>query len=88
MWRTTFDLTGRDPSTFKIAGGWAADNGGTAIRLNGASVTATQPGYSALSPFVIATGFVAGKNTLDFEVTDTGCPNGLRVELSEAVDGT
>lgn len=88
VWRTTFDLAGRDPSTFKIAGSWAADNTGSAIRLNGVGVTITQPGYNPLVPFVIATGFIAGKNTLDFEVTDTGCPNGLRVELSEAVDGT
>ena len=34
------------------------------------------------TPFTIESGFVAGTNTLDFEIADSGCPNGLRVELN------
>jgi hypothetical protein len=82
VYRTTFDLTGRDPAALKIEGGWAADNMGVAVRLNGTSLGITSPGYGALSPFTITSGFAAGKNTLDFEILDTGCPNGLRVELT------
>jgi hypothetical protein len=82
VYRTTFDLTGRDPSALRIDGKWAADNSGVAVRLNNVSLGITAPGYNPLSPFTISSGFVAGKNTLDFEILDTGCPNGLRVELT------
>jgi hypothetical protein len=46
------------------------------------SLGLSAPGYSPLTPFVVQSGFVAGANTLDFEVNDSGCPNGLRVELA------
>jgi hypothetical protein len=65
-----------------IEGKWAADNSGVAIRLNGVSLGLSAPGYAPLAPFTIETGFLAGKNTLDFEILDSGCPNGLRVELT------
>ena len=81
IYRTTFDLTGFDPTTLKISGMWAADNSGTAVRLNGTDLGITAPGYSPLTPFTIDSGFVAGMNTLEFEILDIGCPNGLRVEL-------
>jgi hypothetical protein len=89
-YRTTFDLTGYDPATLKIDGKWAADNSGTDIRLNGVSLGLTAGGYSPLTPFTIQGGFVAGKNTLEFEILDGGCPNGLRVELvaSFVTDGS
>ena len=48
---------------------------------NGVSLGLSAPGYSPLTPFVVQSGFVAGA-TLDFEVNDSGCPNGLRVELA------
>jgi hypothetical protein len=82
VWRTTFDLTGYDLDAFSISGGWASDNYGTAVRLNGVVTGLTNAGYSGLSPFTLDSGFVSGVNTLDFEVTDVGCPNGLRVELT------
>jgi hypothetical protein len=81
-YRTTFSLAGLDPATAKITGQWAADNMGTAVRLNGVSLGLTAPSYAPLTAFEISTGFVAGTNTLEFELVDSGCPNGLRVELS------
>jgi len=89
-YRTTFDLTGYDPATLKIDGKWAADNSGTDIRLNGVSLGLTAGGYAPLTSFTIQSGFVAGKNTLEFEILDGGCPNGLRVELvaSFVTDGS
>jgi hypothetical protein len=86
VWRTTFDLSGRDPSTFKIAGSWGADNSGVDIRLNGVGLGIAAGGYTPLTKFTIEAGFVAGTNTLDFEVLDLGCPNGLRVELTDATN--
>jgi hypothetical protein len=81
VYRTTFDLTGFDPTTLKISGMWAADNSGTDVRLNGASLGITASGYAPLTSFTIDGGFVAGMNTLEFEILDIGCHNGLRVEL-------
>ena len=82
VYRTTFDLTGFDPTTATITGQWGADNSGTAVRLNGVSLGLTAASYAPLTGFTIEAGFVAGTNTLDFEVFDFGCPNGLRVEMT------
>ncbi len=82
-YRTTFDLTGFNPATAVINGAWAVDNAGSAIRLNGANLTGlSSTNYSALTAFTLNSGFVAGLNTLEFDNTDGGCPNGLRVELT------
>lgn len=85
-YRTTFDLTGLDPLTATITGRWSTDNNGIAILLNGAntgnpgtSFTQFSEGYVSFS---IASGFVAGVNTLDFQVYNGGGPTGLRVEMS------
>ena len=82
VYRTTFDLTGYIASTAKLVGSWGADNMGVAIRLNGTSLGLSAPGYAPLTAFTIESGFAAGQNTLDFEINDFGCPNGLRVDLS------
>jgi hypothetical protein len=58
---------------------------GQDIRLNGTSTGITAGGFSGWSSFTITSGFVAGLNTLDFVVVNTGSspnPTGLRVELS------
>ena len=81
VYRTTFDLTGYDLATARIIGQWGADNMGAAMRLNGVSLGLTAAGYAPLTSFTIESGFAAGANTLDFEVFDFGCPNGLRVEM-------
>jgi hypothetical protein len=92
-YRTTFDLTGFDPSSAQIKGFIAADNG-VDILLNGNKVkTFYQPtGYTftpsafASQSLSINSGFIAGMNTLDFVVTNevqaTGNPTGLRAALS------
>jgi hypothetical protein len=82
VYRTTFDLTGYVATTAKLVGSWGADNTGVAIRLNGTSLGLSAPGYAPLTAFTIESGFAAGRNTLDFEINDFGCPNGLRVDLS------
>ena len=84
VYRTTFSLSADDAPTFGVTGAWAADNAGTDILLNDVSLGITAASYTPLSPFTIDTGFIAGTNTLDFEILDSGCPNGLRVELSGA----
>ena len=92
--RTTFDLTGLDPSSARIDGMWSTDDSGVDIRLNGTSLSAlagssltlpASPGYNGFVDFVVASGFLAGANTLDFLVYNTpqqgGNPVGLRVDM-------
>lgn len=81
VYRTTFSLAGLDPATAVIQGKWAADNKGVDIRLNGTSLGITAGSYSPFFPFTITSGFTSGTNTLEFEIEDFGCPNGLRVEM-------
>jgi PEP-CTERM motif-containing protein len=84
-YRTTFNLTGFDPSTAVITGGWSTDNNGTNILINGISTgfTTSVTQFSiGFAPFTISTGFVAGINTLDFVLFEDGGITGLRVELS------
>lgn len=83
-YRTTFDLTGYDPASAVLLGAWATDNLGTDIKLNGVS-TGLQNGaqFATLTPFTLASGFVAGVNTLEFHLTNTDPVTGftgLRVD--------
>lgn len=77
--RTTFDLTGYDPSTAVITGLWGTDNAGDDILINGASTGNTSPTFTRFTPFTISSGFVSGINTLDFVVRDVGVISGFRV---------
>jgi len=86
--RTTFDLTGLDPSTARIEGMWSADNEGVDILINDLSTGFTSPagGFATdFVPFLITSGFLAGLNTLDFVVYNTPVggnnPVGLRVDM-------
>lgn len=90
IYRTTFSLDGLHPDTAVITGGWATDNAGVDIVLNGISLGfSTEPDQFArgLALFTITTGFVHGLNTLDFVVENWACPGcsrnptALRVEL-------
>src|SRR5205085_7652774 len=66
QYRTTFDLTGLDPTTAVLNGQWAADNLGL-IQLNGVTVpNSASQGYRSFTIFSITSGFVQGINTLDF----------------------
>jgi hypothetical protein len=92
IFRTTFDLTGLQPSTAVLSGKWAADNAGSIV-LNGTSTGVSNnsgAAFFALTDFSLTRGFVAGVNTLDFYVTNTYSPVGgpynpvgLRVEFTQ-----
>jgi hypothetical protein len=81
-YKVSFDLTGFDPATAVVLGGWATDNGGTDIRLNGTSLgLLNNAQFSVLTPFELGSGFVAGKNTIEFLVNNTADGyTALRVE--------
>jgi hypothetical protein len=85
-YETSFDLTGQNLSMVFISGGWATDNTGTDILVNGVSSGNTNGSFSILTPFILTAtnGLVAGPNTLDFLVNNapsTPNPTGLRVDL-------
>jgi len=80
-YRTTFDLSGFDPTTASLTGQWSADNGGSDILLNDSSTGNTAGAFNSWSSFTILSGFIAGVNTLDFIVNNGGGPTGLRVEV-------
>lgn len=85
VYETTFDLTGLAPSSAQITGQFSVDNNVTDVLLNGASTGINGGGFSVFIPFTINSGFIAGVNTLAFEVLNAGAsanPHGLRVELS------
>lgn len=85
-YRVTFSLAGYNAATAAIAGLWATDDSGTNILLNGASTGSSAGGFSSFTSFSITSGFVAGTNTLDFIVSNTGGPTGLRVEMTGTAD--
>jgi hypothetical protein len=93
--RTTFNLTGFQPSTAVIVGQWSSDNSAE-IWLNGVftgiALNFENP-YTNLYNFSITSGFQPGLNTLDFIVynwpcggcaPDFGNPVGLRVNIISA----
>jgi uncharacterized protein (TIGR03437 family) len=87
VYRETFDLTGFDLSTVVLSGSFAIDDQSGSISLNGVTAGPTSKSFSSLTPFTLSSGFVQGKNTIDFLVTNgpTGGiynPTGLIVELS------
>ena len=82
-YQVTFSLAGLDPATAMILGQWAADDHGDNILINGVSTgQSTTSGFSAFTPFSVASGFQSGTNTLDFIFTNSGGPLGLRVEMA------
>jgi hypothetical protein len=102
LFQTVVDLTGYDPTTaFLNSVRYAADNRLTAVRVNGVTVFSQAPtpgeefGSFISLPATLGLGqFVAGGNTITFEVTNTpppphlsSTPMGLRLEgsLSAAV---
>jgi hypothetical protein len=92
VYRTQFLIDSADPCTARLEGNWMLNTTGDDILLNGRSTGITNKSelpYKVAESFTIAKGFVAGLNTLDFVVTNTGVtpPNlsasytGLRVQL-------
>lgn len=84
---TTFDLTGLDPNTASITMLLAVDNS-VNVLLNGNPTGISHAGFASFSgPMVLNSGFQAGVNTLQFDVTNAGTgpnPAGLRVEFTSA----
>ena len=85
----SFDLTGFDHTTASFAGRWATDNCGTA-QLNGGTAFSTMPNcgssstFTQWTPFSNASGFVAGVNTLTFNLENLGGPSAIRIEFLES----
>ena len=85
-YRTTFNLTGENPSTAQLSGSWTSDNDGC-IYLNGTN-TGDCVGFASfgsLHSFSITSGFVSGVNTLDFIIDNGGGPTGVIAEVSGTV---
>jgi len=88
-YKTTFTVAPGQVPYLEIAGRWATDNTGT-LYLNG-NLVSTSPTFTSWTNFILSSGFVAGNNTLWFDVVNTttlttGNPTGLRAEfLSAAV---
>ena len=88
IYRTTFNLNNVDLSTLKINGGWASDNSGLDILLNGSSLGYTNTAqFGSFSPFILEGAFKTGLNTVDFVINNGGNennstgPTGLRVQF-------
>jgi hypothetical protein len=86
-YRTTFDLTGFDPASASITGIWRTDDIGLNIFINDTSTGQTAPLAHTDTPFAISSGFVAGLNTLDFLIDNSGGgPTGIRINVSGNAD--
>lgn len=77
VFRTTFDLTGMNPSTAVLTGRFIADDRVATIRLNGRDLTVPvqhdgEP-FDAWSTFHARAGFVKGENVLEVGVLNA-CP--------------
>ena len=79
FYRLSFSLTGLNPTTASISGRGGSDNAGR-IFLNGVDTGIDINGFSALVPFTISSGFVAGTNFLDFRIQDFGAPTAFRID--------
>ncbi len=98
VFTTTFIVNaGYNPLTALISGQWASDNysqmylnGNLVASIANPRLTSSSDGmaYDMWSPFTINNYFVAGINTLTFDVTNiaqsTGNPMGLRVEFTNS----
>ena len=86
-YRVTFDLTGFIPGTAALSFQFAADDHVSDVLLNGVSTGINAAGFTSWhGTYDLASGFVAGLNTLDFIVHNNApggslTPTGLRVEF-------
>jgi PEP-CTERM motif len=83
--RTTFNLAAFLVGSTSLSGSWATDNLGLDILINGQSTGNTCGGFTSLCNFSITNGFVAGTNTIDFVVQDTGVVGGMLVSSLNGV---
>ncbi len=85
-YKTTFDLTGYEPTTAFIKLRWAMDDVTTGILLNGVMVpgsTVALLGFSGWNPITISSGFRAGINTLEFLVGNVDSGAGMIVDFTD-----
>lgn len=83
VYRLTFDLTGFNAATASFSGRAATDDIGN-LYLNGA-LLGPVGSYTSWTNIAATSGFVAGVNTLDIEVFNTGGgPSGARIEFLES----
>lgn len=88
-YETTFDLSGFNPTTARLAGRWLTDNRGVDILINGLSTAQSNVNpFTTWTSFQITNGFVAGANRLTFVVNNgapgypaANEPTGLRAEV-------
>lgn len=83
-YKTTFDLTGYDPTTAFINLRWAMDDVTTGIILNGNLVpgsTIAPLHFGGWNPITINSGFVSGINTLEFKVGNVDFGAGMIVDF-------
>ncbi len=92
VYRTTVDLTAFYLPSVKITGGWATDNLGPALRVNGTATglvnTAQFPALTSFTISLANAAFVQGVNTIDFLVQNqdaTAGYTGLRVDQLRAL---
>jgi len=81
VYRTTFDLSGLDQTSASLKFRWATDDVGSNVVINGVSTGLSAPWANFSGWQTINSNFVAGINTLDFKVNNSGGPTGLRVEF-------
>lgn len=90
VYRTTFDLTGLDPSTASLAGSFATDNSVQDVLVNGVSLGVSGGSFQGFFvSFTATSGFQDGVNTLDVLVLNAGGsanPHGLRVRIDGTAD--
>jgi hypothetical protein len=85
----TFSLAGLNPTTAALSGRFSGDNGVTAVFLNGTLISSGADGFTAFTAFSAASSaFVAGTNTLTFDLRNDGGPAGLRVEVAGTADAS
>ena len=84
-YQVQFDLTGLDPSTAVLSGGFATDNDGF-VTLNGGAALAVSSsgGFGSFTSFSANSGFVAGINTFEVTVNNGGDPTAFRVQFDRA----
>src|SRR6185295_9012390 len=84
--RTTFDLTGFNPSTALVNLQVAVDNELTNVSFNAATTLLRYSNFNAFSSvFPLTNGFLPGTNTLDFtmaNITASASPGGLRIKAT------
>jgi hypothetical protein len=83
-YRLSVNLNGFDPATVVITGGWATDNAGLQIRVNGQNTGLSNSAqFGSLTTFTLDSSnatFVPGINTIDFVLNNSALGyTGLRV---------